>query len=152
MSSLNPPIVFWTGFTPPVVVASDHCKPWAVTVLDEPYSLVLPRRWLDVHGLKVEEFWTAALRAVVGMIFLHPGIRQGELRWRLKSVYDRREVLEAVTFLEQDGMIEARLCEDERAGTLGRLRSVPGWAVVLDEEEEQRIFWFMSKDRHWYRV
>ncbi|KAG6328477.1 hypothetical protein ID866_10612 [Astraeus odoratus] len=150
MASLVPPVLVWTGYVIPVVVASEHTASWTVVVSEEPTTLVLPRRWLDVRGLKLDEFWTAALRAIVSTVVLHPGIPQAELRWRLKAVYDRQEFLEAVTFLEQDGMLEARVNDSE--ALLKRIKMIQGWAATLDDEEEKRVYWFIGNNKRWYRV
>lgn len=150
MASLSPPVLFWTGYTSPVLVASEHCIPWTVTISNDPTTFVLPRRWLGVRGSKLDDFWTAALRTIVGTIVLRPGIPQAELRWRLRAVYDRQEVLEAVTFLEQEGTLEARV--DSRGGVLEEMKTVVGWAMTLDEGEERQVHWFIGRNRHWYRV
>lgn len=150
MASLTPPVLMLTGYTTPVVVSSDHCAPWTVTLSEDPLTYVLPRRWLDVRGARVDELWTAALRSVVGTVVSHPGIPQAELRWRLKAAYDRQEVVEAVSFLEQEGTLEAKIGDSSEV--LEQIREVPGWVGTLDVEEETRVCWFVGKKGHWYRV
>lgn len=150
MASLTPPVLIMTGYTAPVVVSSEHCAPWTVTLSEDPLTCVLPRRWLDVRGSRVDELWTAALRSVVGTVVLRPGIPQAELRWRLKAVYDRQEVVEAISFLEQDGTLEAKIGDSSEV--LEQIREVPGWVGTLDVEEETRVCWFIGKKGHWYRV
>ena len=81
---------------------------------------------------------------------MRPGISQAELRWRVRAVYDRQEVVEAVVFLEQEGTLEARV--DDRGGVLQGVKNVPGWAATLDEGEERSVYWFIGRNRHWYRV
>ncbi|KAI6046109.1 hypothetical protein EDC04DRAFT_1873655 [Pisolithus marmoratus] len=150
MMLLTPPVLVMTGYTTPVVVSSEHCARWTVTLSEDPLTYVLPRRWLDVRGSRVDELWTAALRSVVGTVILRPGIPQAELRWRLKAAYDRQEVIEAVTFLEQEGTLEAKI--GGSSGILEQIMEVPGWAGMLEEEEERRVYWFIGKKGHWYRV
>jgi oxalate---CoA ligase len=58
------------------VVRTRHSEAWMVTVNEEPRINVLPRRWLDIRGIKVQETWGAALRAVLGTIIFRPGISQ----------------------------------------------------------------------------
>lgn len=58
------------------VVRSRYSEAWMVTVNEEPRINVLPRRWLDIRGIKVQETWRAALRAVLGTIVFRPGISQ----------------------------------------------------------------------------
>lgn len=150
MASLTPPVLVLTGYTTPVIVSCEHCARWTVTISEDPLTYVLPRRWLDVRGSRTDELWTAVLRSVVGTVILRPGIRQAELCWRLKAVYDRQEVAEAVTFLEQEGLLEAKI--GDPSGVLEQIREVPGWAGTLDEEEGMRVYWFIGKKAHWYRV
>lgn len=61
-----------------VLVSADHIRPWTVTIVDgdQPKAMVLPRRWLDIHGMRINDVWEAALRAVVGIILLRPGVSQ----------------------------------------------------------------------------
>ncbi|KAI6125742.1 hypothetical protein EV401DRAFT_1061909 [Pisolithus croceorrhizus] len=150
MASLTPPVLIMTGYTTPVVVSSEHCAPWTVTLSEDPLTCVLPRRWLDVRGSRVDELWTAALRSVVGTVILRPGIPQAELRWRLKAAYDRQEGVEAISFLEQEGTLEAKIGDSSEV--LEQIREVPGWVGTLDEQEEMRVCWFIGKKGHWYRV
>ena len=42
-------------------------------------ALVFPRRWLDIYGRKLKEVWEAAVRAVLGLVLLRPGISQVRL-------------------------------------------------------------------------
>ncbi|KAI6169347.1 hypothetical protein EDD17DRAFT_1518170 [Pisolithus thermaeus] len=150
MASLTPPVLIMTGYTTPVVVSSEHCALWTVTLSEDPLTRVLPRRWLDIRGSRVDELWTAALRSVVGTVILRPGIPQAELRWRLKAAYDRQEVVEAISFLEQEGTLEAKIGDSSEV--LEQIREVPGWMGTLDEQEEMRVCWFIGKKGHWYRV
>ena len=73
----NPiPLVVPVGHSRPLVVGARHSAAWAVTVSEEPRINVLPRRWLDVRGVKVRETWRAAMRAVIGILVFRPGISQ----------------------------------------------------------------------------
>jgi oxalate---CoA ligase len=75
MDSPIPPITF-VGHSRPRVVCSHQSEAWTVTVNEEPRINVLPRRWLDLRGIKVRETWRAALRAVIGTMVFRPGIPQ----------------------------------------------------------------------------
>jgi hypothetical protein len=76
MTLTSPPILFWTNYNTPTLVSSDYSGSWSVILSDEPLTFVYPRRWLDLRGYKLDSAWSAALRAVVGVIFLHPGLNQ----------------------------------------------------------------------------
>ena len=78
MSQTSPPIILWVGYSAPVIVSSQYARAWTVEIGGEPNTktLVLPRRWLDIHGGKIRGTWDAALRAVVGIVIFHPGISQ----------------------------------------------------------------------------
>ncbi|KAG6885704.1 hypothetical protein C0993_010876 [Termitomyces sp. T159_Od127] len=58
--------------------------------------------------LRIVDFWEAALKAVMGIVVFRPGITQAELRWRLRSVYDRQEIGDLVRFLEEYGFLNVR--------------------------------------------
>ena len=82
------PLAHWTGYTAIVLVASACIRKWTVTISDsqeeeaestsEPpqKSIVFPRRWLDIYGRKLADMWESALRAVLGLVLLHPGVSQ----------------------------------------------------------------------------
>ncbi|KAF9243844.1 hypothetical protein BU15DRAFT_86274 [Melanogaster broomeanus] len=147
MTSTSPPVLFWTCYDTPTLVSSDYCDLWSVILSNEPLTFVFPRRWLDLRGYKLDSAWSAALRAVVGVVFLHPGLSQAELRWRLRAVYDRQEVLDLLSSLQQEGVLECRT-----GACVETVQRLPGWLVTLDEEEERTVFWFIAKNRHWYQV
>ncbi len=70
------PLVVLVGHSRPLVVSARQSVAWTVTVSEEPRINVLPRRWLDVRGVKVRETWRAATRAVIGILVFRPGISQ----------------------------------------------------------------------------
>jgi transcription factor C subunit 3 len=73
----NPiPLVVLVGHTRPLVVSARQSVGWTVTVSEEPRINVLPRRWLDLRGVKMREMWRAATRAVIGVLVFRPGISQ----------------------------------------------------------------------------
>lgn len=78
MSQTSPPLVLWVGYSAPVIVSSLYARVWTVEITKEPNltTLVLPRRWLDIHGDTIRATWDAAVHAVMGVIILHPGISQ----------------------------------------------------------------------------
>ncbi|OAX31494.1 hypothetical protein K503DRAFT_80455, partial [Rhizopogon vinicolor AM-OR11-026] len=61
-------------------------------------TLALPRRWLDIHGDTIRGTWDADLHAVMDIIVFHPGISQTELRWRLRAVFGRQELVDILCF------------------------------------------------------
>ncbi len=70
------PLVVLVGHSRTLVVSARQSVAWTVTVSEEPRVNVLPRRWLDVSGVKVRETWRAAIRAVIGVLVFRPGISQ----------------------------------------------------------------------------
>ncbi|KAG2045206.1 hypothetical protein BDR03DRAFT_989022 [Suillus americanus] len=144
MSQTSPPLILWVGYSAPVIVSCLHARPWTVEIIREPKALALPRRWLDIRGDTIQETWNAALHAVVGIIFFHPGISQTELRWRLRAVCDRQELVDIVCFLYREEAVYARVSTECPAGTV--------WPATLDDGEEQQVFWFLGKNKYWYQV
>lgn len=70
--------------------------------------------------------------------------QQAELVWRLRSVYDRAEVMEVLRQLYEDGFIRRRLGTNKRVCELGL-------TVVREEEEERDEYWFLG-DQRWYQA
>ncbi|KAF8506874.1 hypothetical protein F5888DRAFT_45373 [Russula emetica] len=140
----NPiPLVVPVGHSQPLVVDARQAVAWTVTVSEEPRINVFPRRWLDVKGGKVRETWRAAMRAVTGILVFRPGISQAELVWRLRSVYDRAEVVDVLRQLSEDGFVRGRLRSNKQIGELG--------LVAVREEEEREEYWFLG-DQRWYQT
>jgi hypothetical protein len=144
MSQTSPPLILWAGYSAPVIVSCLHARPWTVEIIREPKTLALPRRWLDIRGDIIRETWNAALHAVVGIIFFHPGISQTELRWRLRAVCDRQELVDIICFLNREEAVYARVGTECPTGTV--------WPATLDDGEEQQVFWFIGKNKYWYQV
>ncbi|KAI0768599.1 hypothetical protein BD413DRAFT_563329 [Trametes elegans] len=160
------PLAHWVGYAEVVLVSTAHVRPWAVAVADpdagaelevggeagsavakqRTKTLVFPRRWLDIYGRKLPEVWDAALRAVLGLVLLRPGISQAEIRWRLRVAYDRAEVGEVLQTLQEEGYLTSR-------GGGGSLRSGLGGIGPADDGEERASFWFLTgAGRRWYQV
>ncbi|KAI0359061.1 hypothetical protein OH77DRAFT_1396288 [Trametes cingulata] len=153
------PLAYWTGYAAVVLVAATHIRPWTVSVPDaEPRSeaegevderttktMLFPRRWLDIYGRKLHDVWEAAMRAALSLVLLRPGISQAEIRWRLRSVYDRQEVCEVLQTLLEEGYITPR----PDAAVVG-----PGLDLgPADDKEERATFWFLAAGgRRWYQV
>ncbi|KAJ7042665.1 hypothetical protein C8F04DRAFT_1390618 [Mycena alexandri] len=102
------PPIFWAGYSALVLVASSYLRAWTVQISAEPMARIFPRRWIDMTGAKVMDLWDAATRAVMGVLVFHPGVTQAQLRWRLRSVYDRQEVNEVVRYLRDAGFVAVR--------------------------------------------
>ncbi|EMD41647.1 hypothetical protein CERSUDRAFT_110223 [Gelatoporia subvermispora B] len=143
MVNYFPPVAFWTGYSSVVLVSSYHLKDWTVSVPETENSkiLIFPRRWLDIFGRKIIDVWEAALKAVIAIIVLHPGVSQAEIRWRLRSVYDRQEVNEVLQHLCTEGYLRRTNPSIER-----ELGGPP------DDAEEKLTFWFLGNRRKWYQV
>ncbi|KAJ7462797.1 hypothetical protein B0H11DRAFT_2054384 [Mycena galericulata] len=135
MADWATPLMFWTGYASLVLVASSHLRTWTVQISAEPMTRIFPRRWIDMSGSKVMDRWEAATRAVMGVLVFHPGVTQAQLRWRLRSVYDRQEVNEIVRYLIDTGFVGAR----------GNVE------LPADEEEEKQVCLFVGS-RHWFGV
>lgn len=144
MSQTFPPLILWAGYSAPVIVSCLHARPWTVEITKEPKTLALPRRWLDIRGGTIRETWNAALHAVVGIVFFHPGIPQTELRWRLRAVCDRQELVDILCFLYREEIVYARGSTACQTGAV--------WPATLDDGEEQQVFWFIGKNKYWYQV
>ncbi|KAI8995421.1 hypothetical protein BD414DRAFT_410090 [Trametes punicea] len=147
MSDMAVPLAYWAGYAAIVLVHATHIKPWTVAVTDPENAdlklMVFPRRWLDIYGRKVHDLWDAAMRAAVGLILLRPGTSQAEIRWRLRSVYDRQEMVEILQTLQEEGYITPRVHAAVRVLDAG----------PADDREERLTFWFLtSGGRRWYQV
>ncbi|KAG1889373.1 hypothetical protein F4604DRAFT_1877037 [Suillus subluteus] len=132
MSQTSPPLILWVGYSAPVIVSCLHARSWTVEIIREPKALALPRRWLDIRGDTIQETWNAALHAVT------------ELRWRLRAVCDRQELVDIVCFLYREEAVYARVSTECPTGT--------AWPATLDDGEEQQVFWFLGKNKYWYQV
>ncbi|KAH9853100.1 hypothetical protein C2E23DRAFT_885087 [Lenzites betulinus] len=156
MTDAPVPLAHWTGHATVVLVGAAHIRPWAVVVpVSEPEDtgrgaeptakrMIFPRRWLDIYGRKLHEVWDAALRAVVGLVLLRPGISQAEIRWRLRAAYDRQEVVHPLQSLQEEGFIVSRTDVREGEPDVG----------PADDDEERATFWFLADGggRRWYQV
>ncbi|KAJ3835083.1 hypothetical protein F5878DRAFT_328184 [Lentinula raphanica] len=140
----------WVGYNHTLLVSAAHAGSWTVLLSESPSIRVFPRRWLDIHGKKVIDVWEAALRAVIGAIVFRPGISQCELRWRLKSLYDKQEVMELLKMLLEEDFIKNRFVSTTRSSVSGYVD--PLTIVTLDEQEERRVFWFLNEAKHWYLI
>jgi len=106
-----------------------------------------PRRWLDLAGKTVPDVWESALKAVVGVVAFRPGVSQTEIRWRLRSIYDRQEVNDILLYLQQEGVLRRRW--NSELGLAGQ--EGIDYVLALDDVEEKNVFWFIGS-KHWYHV
>jgi hypothetical protein len=100
------------------------------------------------------------MRAVIGILVFRPGIsqvrgytgcwtetdgqeQQAELVWRLRSVYDRAEVMEVLRQLYEDGFIRRQTGTNKPVDELG--------LIMVREEEERDEYWFLG-DQRWYQA
>ena len=70
---------------------------------------------------------------------------QCSLRGRVRSVFDRQELTELLSYLEQEGCIERKVaCADKML--------VAKHIGLLEAEDERRTFWFVKGGKHWYEM
>ncbi|TCD70634.1 hypothetical protein EIP91_002353 [Steccherinum ochraceum] len=139
------PLAFWAGYKEIVLVSSTHVRAWTVVTSQGDDGLVraFPRRWLDLSGSLVKSVWDAALKAVMGVIVFRPGLTQAEIRWRLRSVYDRQEINELLQHLMEEGYAKRHVeAHDLRWACCG----------MPDDEEEKMTFWTVGEKKHWFSV
>ncbi|KAF9569867.1 hypothetical protein CPC08DRAFT_14379 [Agrocybe pediades] len=147
MVDANTPLAYWIGYNTLRLVAADYVSKWTLAVSTEPVLHVFPRRWLDIRGISVPDFWQAALRAVMGVIIFRPGIPQAEIRWRLRAVYDRQEINEVLRYLMREGYLQVRI-------GFPTIWTGEGAYTPFDEDEERKVYWFVNNggDKEWYQV
>lgn len=63
--------------------------------------------------------------------------------WRLRSVYDRAEVVEVLRQLYDDGYVRRRISWDKQIDELG--------LAAVKEEEEREVYLFLGEQR-WYQT
>ena len=69
---------------------------------------------------------------------------QAELKWRLRTFYDRQEVNDVLKHLVVEGITRA-ICSDEEM--------VDGNTISdLDEDEEKEVYWFLSTKGRWFNA
>lgn len=83
MTENEVPLLYWVGYSSVVLVSAQYISKWSIAVSDDPLINVLPRRWLDIQGTRVADFWRSALRAVMGLVVFRPGITQVSDQMRL---------------------------------------------------------------------
>lgn len=144
MAELETPLLYWVGYSSIVIVCARFVGKWSAMTSLQPVTKTFPRRWLDIVGLRVADFWQSALRAVMGLVIFRPGISQAELRWRLRSVYDRQEINEILRYLRVEGHLCVRqqfMSEWDQVGVM----------VPLDDQEERTASWVIG-EKAWYQV
>lgn len=70
------PQVYWVGYDSLVLISAQYIATWSVIVSQNPLTYLFPRRWLDIRGQKVNDYWQAAMRAVISLVVFRPGITQ----------------------------------------------------------------------------
>ncbi len=68
--------------------------------------------------------------------------KQTELVWRLRSVYDRADVVDVLRQLSEEGFLRRRLSPNKPVDELG--------LVAVRQEEEREEYWFLG-DQRWYQ-
>ena len=69
--------------------------------------------------------------------------QQAEIVWRLRSVYDRIEVIEVMRRLCDKGIVWCRVGRNKVVHEMG--------LVTVRDEDERAVFWFLGHHR-WYRA
>ena len=160
LSKATVPLVYWTGYESLTLVTAPFIKYWSITISENPLRRVFPRRWLDTEGRKIAEFWEAALRSVLGLIVFRPGIsqvciceaqassylivHQTEIRWRLRSTYDRQEVHDLLRYLLAEDFLKVQIADEQGASQDATVRP-------LNDVDGRHVFYFTG-DRRWYQV
>lgn len=108
MIALSVPLLYVVGYTSPVVVSAYHVGPWTVQTHTEHMNKIFPRRWKDIRGGTIDEVWDAGCRAVMGILFMRPGIAlvsNSSLGCAHRRVDDcvGRSTMEATESLRQTG-------------------------------------------------
>lgn len=86
LHSLAVPVVYTVGYHTSVLVSAKYVNSFTIilpqTRREESPSIskCFPRRWLDIKGNRITEVWEAALRSVVGLVHLRPGISHVRLK------------------------------------------------------------------------
>lgn len=139
------PLAYWVGYNDVVLVASQFIEPWSITLPDteDGVKKVFPRRWLDIRGRFRTEVWDAALRAVVGLVVVHPGFSQAEIRWRMRTVYDRQEINDVLQHMLSEGFLKKIAADNSDSWLCG--------CGPPDNREENKTFWVVG-EKHWYQV
>jgi len=73
---------------------------------------------------------------------------EAELRWRLRSIYDRQELHDVLRHLQGEGFIKMRI---DHSSPLAH-QEVFDFILIPDNREEKSIFWWMGDNRYWYQV
>lgn len=84
------PLLFWTGYSAPILVASENLRDWTVPGRPSPANpapMLLPRRWYDVHGDLIDRVWRGSLRCVVGWVWNRPGMSLVSCSFRFLSIF-----------------------------------------------------------------
>lgn len=76
MLTANIPLVYWVGYDEMRLISTQCAAKWAVVTQQDPLTRIFPRRWLDLKGQKIADFWQSALRAVMSTVVFRPGISQ----------------------------------------------------------------------------
>jgi hypothetical protein len=96
------------------------------------------------RGLLQARRFPGMSRYLVVPSFLVNNSMQAELRWRLRSVYDRQEVGELLRFLLDTRAIKKKSLHSGDNGA--------NLTMGLDDDEEKLTFWFVGDVKSWYQV
>ncbi|KAI5123716.1 hypothetical protein M0805_000310 [Coniferiporia weirii] len=138
------PILYFVGYSSSVIISAKYVGPRTVTLtgVNQSVRKMFPRRWLDITTGRTLEVWDAALRAVMGLIHMRPGMSQAELRWRLRAVYDRQEIADVLSHLVTNGSLRAHF----------GVGSGPVYPEAISKREEASVYWFVQEGKHWYLI
>jgi len=71
-------------------------------------------------------------------------VHQTEIRWRLRSTYDRQEVHDLLRYLSAEGFLKVQLAD-------GQVASQDAIVRPLGDVDERCVFYFTG-NRRWYEV
>ncbi|KAF8526018.1 hypothetical protein BU17DRAFT_41424 [Hysterangium stoloniferum] len=143
LSSAENPLCYWLGYSHPVLVSWRYVKDWTVSIPGPRPKFIFPRRWINIKGERMEEIWNAALRAVVGILIIRPGISLADLRRRLVSVYDRQEVNDLLSYLLMEDIVVQHIPENREVHN--------NLVYEVGGVQEQELYLSMGTSA-WYRI
>lgn len=87
LSDLQVPLLYFVGHSVAMAVSAKYIgrKTLELPQVDLSVTKIFPKRWLSMHGTRIDEIWDAALRATIGLVHLKPAISQVRRRLKLRS-------------------------------------------------------------------
>jgi len=155
-STCSPPLVYCIAYgCTPRIISATYIRTWTAIIKTQSEhtgttheTLVLPRRWRDIHGDTIYDIWRTALKAVFSTVINRPGIPESELVTRLRNVFDRPEITEALDYLRMEGFLK-RIIDEELEIARYSTDVVVG---CTDETESSKIYWLPTSTHPWWYI